>query len=84
MIPISLLQGNVVFDKDGEPYAAYIVGNIPYAFQNQNIKVSVIEKVAKALYGYTGELYLYLLARQYSKDQIVKHRWLAERNGIDI
>ncbi|MFC5401781.1 ATP-binding protein [Cohnella soli] len=72
MIPISLLQGNVVFDDTGAPYAVYIIEPVPYAFQNKNIKIGAIEEVAKALYGIVGEMYVYLLAKQYSADQVAE------------
>ncbi|MFD2328841.1 ATP-binding protein [Cohnella sp. GCM10020058] len=70
MLPVSLLEGNVIYDTHGNPYAAYIVDSVPYAFQDATTKMGVIREVTNALKGLTDELYLYLLARQYSAEQI--------------
>lgn len=70
MIPVSLLQGNVVFDADGNPYAVYVLPSLPYAFQNTNIKISMIQRIAKSFEKYTGKLYLYLLTKQFAADQV--------------
>lgn len=72
MIPVALLQGNIVFDADGVPYAVYIVQSHQYSFQSTMRKISNIERIAKALYKYTGDLYIYLLAKQFSADQIAE------------
>ena len=70
MIPVSLLQGNVVYDADGIPYAAYIIDSDHYAFQSKVNKISIIDRIAKALYQYTGDMYIYLLTKQFSADQV--------------
>ncbi|MGP3788228.1 hypothetical protein [Paenibacillus sp. 1A_MP2] len=70
MIPVSLLQGNVVFDADGNPYAVYVLPSLPYAFQNTNVKIGMIERIAKSFEKYTGKIYLYLLTKQFAADQV--------------
>lgn len=70
MIPISLIDENRVFDDKGNAYAYFILEGSAYAFVSLQRKVSEIRRTDTALMATIGEYDIFLLARQYSIEQI--------------
>lgn len=72
MIPIVYMEENRVFDIYGNPYAVYIIDSAPYAFQPKRVKRQVINRVVSGVSKIVDEFHIYLLAKQWSIQQLTK------------
>ncbi len=70
MMPVAFIDGNRVFDTDGNPYAVYLIEPHNYAFLPTHEKQQHIKTVGNAIENLIGEYHLYLLTQQPSLEQV--------------
>ncbi|WP_018130483.1 hypothetical protein [Effusibacillus pohliae] len=66
MLPILYIEDNRIFDIAGQAYAVFKVASEPYAFQPTHIKQHVIGRVTRGLMSLFGDLWIFLLTKQWS------------------
>jgi hypothetical protein len=73
VLPILHIEDNLVFDTSGQAYAVFKVTSEPYAHQPKHIQQQIIDRVRRGLSGgISGEFWIYLLAQQWSVEQVLR------------
>lgn len=82
MLPILYIEDNRIFDTSGQAYAVFKVVPEPYAFQPDHIKHQVIDRVTRGLMGLAGDLWIFLLSKQWSADEIMREMGRRSANPV--